>query len=258
MITLTKEWLLTTIAELEEERDAVPGVVNVDAAMALAAMKLARASLEAEIHSYTFEDDPRPLYTAPPAPEVYNIGYATMRHIFTPAGITDVSDMQAVFDQIETVLAGMWQPAPVSVPDALPENDDEEGNDIDYMEPSEVYIFGRTAGWNACRAAMLQGADGTLTNEGTKKSDDSVSVFGIGSVFKPQKVSVDEVDCDNCAHYQPNVCHGEGCPAAMLQSAEQTNYRAIVERIAEIIHGKVTDIDLLTVTVKSMKDKLQK
>lgn len=48
------------------------------------------------------------------------------------------------------------------------------------------------------------------------------------------------------------------CRAAMLQGAEQTNYRAIVERIAEIIHGKVTDIDLLTVTVKSMKDKLQK
>ncbi|MFB5044024.1 hypothetical protein ACE3LY_22940 [Enterobacter hormaechei subsp. xiangfangensis] len=48
------------------------------------------------------------------------------------------------------------------------------------------------------------------------------------------------------------------CRAAMLQGAEQTKYRAIVERIAEIIHGKVTDIDLLTVTVKSMKDKLQK
>lgn len=49
-------------------------------------------------------------------------------------------------------------PAPVSVPDALPENDDEEGNDIDYMEPSEIYALGRTAGWNACRAAMLQGS----------------------------------------------------------------------------------------------------
>ncbi|MBK2953967.1 hypothetical protein FKK45_04755 [Enterobacter hormaechei] len=49
-----------------------------------------------------------------------------------------------------------------------------------------------------------------------------------------------------------------GSRAAMLQGAERTNYRAIVERIAEIIHGKVTDIDLLTVTVKSMKDKLQK
>ncbi|HEB0916408.1 TPA: hypothetical protein RY299_002075 [Enterobacter cloacae] len=48
MITLTKEWLLKTIAELEEERDAVPCVVNEDATMALAAMKLALASLEAE------------------------------------------------------------------------------------------------------------------------------------------------------------------------------------------------------------------
>ena len=48
MSTITKEWLLTTIAELEEERDAVPGAVNEDAAMALAAMKLALASLEAE------------------------------------------------------------------------------------------------------------------------------------------------------------------------------------------------------------------
>ncbi|QLO96164.1 hypothetical protein [Enterobacter hormaechei] len=47
-MTLTKEWLKHTIAELEEERDAVPGVVNEDAAMALAAMKLAMASLEAE------------------------------------------------------------------------------------------------------------------------------------------------------------------------------------------------------------------
>ena len=48
MSTINKEWLLKTIAELEEERDAVPGVVNVDAAMLLAAMKLALASLEAE------------------------------------------------------------------------------------------------------------------------------------------------------------------------------------------------------------------
>lgn len=48
MAELTKEWLLKTIAELEEERDAVPGVVNEDAARALAAMKLALASLEAK------------------------------------------------------------------------------------------------------------------------------------------------------------------------------------------------------------------
>ncbi|HBJ1190453.1 TPA: DUF551 domain-containing protein [Escherichia coli] len=46
-------------------------------------------------------------------------------------------------------------PVPV-VPAALPENDDEDGHDIDYLEPSEVYALGRTAGWSACRAAMLQ------------------------------------------------------------------------------------------------------
>lgn len=47
-------------------------------------------------------------------------------------------------------------PVPV-VPAALPENDDEDGHDIDYLEPSEVYALGRIAGWNACRAAMLKG-----------------------------------------------------------------------------------------------------
>ncbi|HAV1619695.1 TPA: DUF551 domain-containing protein [Enterobacter hormaechei subsp. steigerwaltii] len=48
MSTTLKEWLLKTIAELEEERDAVPGAVNEEADNALAAMKLAMASLEAE------------------------------------------------------------------------------------------------------------------------------------------------------------------------------------------------------------------
>ncbi|EKR6405721.1 hypothetical protein [Escherichia coli] len=48
MSTLTKEWLQQSIAELEEERDATPGAVNEDAAMALEAMKLALVSLEAK------------------------------------------------------------------------------------------------------------------------------------------------------------------------------------------------------------------
>lgn len=48
MITLTKEWLLKTIAELEEERDATPGAVNEDADKALEAMKIALVSLEAK------------------------------------------------------------------------------------------------------------------------------------------------------------------------------------------------------------------
>ncbi|MES3510985.1 hypothetical protein [Enterobacter hormaechei] len=80
-MTLTKEWLLTTIAELVEERDATPGSVNEDAAMALAAMKRALASLEAEAMTQVLSsragndtstiDKALPegtmLYTAPPA-----------------------------------------------------------------------------------------------------------------------------------------------------------------------------------------------
>ncbi len=86
MAELTKEWLQQTIAELEEERDATPGAVNEDAANALAAMKLALASLEAEPVAYILkhpagrmfwsltdesnkgQSDVMPVYTAPPAP----------------------------------------------------------------------------------------------------------------------------------------------------------------------------------------------
>lgn len=56
---------------------------------------------------------------AQPVPEKYNIGDATMRHIFTPTGMTNVSDMQAVFDRVEAVLVGMEQPAPVVPDDVL-------------------------------------------------------------------------------------------------------------------------------------------
>ncbi|MEP8810350.1 hypothetical protein ABKV34_10670 [Enterobacter hormaechei] len=157
-MTLTKEWLLKTIAELEEERDALPGVVNVDAAMALAAMKLALASLEAkdkipELRQviYHFRD--------------WNEGFPVER--FKADYV--ISWMLANYPPA--------QPTAVSVPDG----------------------------------------------------------------YRLQPISEYDAMC-----------------AAMLQGAEKTNYRAIVERIAEIIHGKVTDIDLLTVTVKSMKDKLQK
>ncbi|WP_227414730.1 hypothetical protein [Enterobacter cloacae complex sp. I1M] len=167
MITITKEWLQQTIAELEEERDGVPGAVNEDAAMALAAMKIALASLEAEAVALRdersgsggiskkpgFNDLPHgtPLYAAPPAP-----------------------------------------------------------------------------------VAMKDHQIRELVNE---LRDIAVKYHGSQQLRE---------------HIARTI------RAAMLQGAEQTNYRAIVERIAEIIHGKVTDIDLLTVTVKSMKDKLQK
>lgn len=53
---------------------------------------------------------------------------------------------------------------------------------LDYQGAKELYNYLMTEeetnatvnGWNACRAAMLQGADGTLTNEDTKRVDELV------------------------------------------------------------------------------------
>ena len=36
------------------------------------------------------------------------------------------------------------------LPDEKPDWDDEDCQDIDYMEPSEVYRMGKDDGWNAC------------------------------------------------------------------------------------------------------------
>ncbi|ECJ7732256.1 TPA: hypothetical protein H1S40_002600 [Salmonella enterica] len=122
MSTLTKEWLLKTIAELEEERDATPGAVNEDAANALAAMKLALASLEAK-----------------------------------PIGAFHIADQQ-VDGTSDYIKDGEWPiddgvievyaapPAPMAVPAAMEMDDDFDS----------AFEHGKAVGWNACRAAMLQ------------------------------------------------------------------------------------------------------
>lgn len=211
MITLTKEWLLKTIAELEEERDATPGTVNEDAAMALAAMKIALASLEAEavadvvawsspneertcdIRMRRHDIKPGSLYTAPPAPEFYKIGDATMRHIFTPAGITDVSDMQAVFDQIETVLAGMWQPAPVVDEDLLHMAASAIEDLLSNKERSGAGVWADLPA-KLRRAAMIKGADGNspAIPDGWTGSDEANAAL----IMLDRIETVDSVDDD--------------------------------------------------------------
>lgn len=60
-----------------------------------------------------------PLYRHPvnPAPDKYNIGEATMLHIFTATGMTNVSDMHAVFDQVEKALVKLERKPKVIEPD---------------------------------------------------------------------------------------------------------------------------------------------
>ncbi|EIY7226852.1 DUF551 domain-containing protein, partial [Escherichia coli] len=91
--------------------------------------RIALAALEAEPVAYIFKHPAGKLFWA----------------------LTDESNK----DQSDVIPVYAAPPVPV-VPAALPENDDEDGHDIDYLDPSEAYALGRTAGWNACRAAMLQ------------------------------------------------------------------------------------------------------
>ena len=133
MNTLTKEWLLKTIAELEEERDAVPGIVNEDAAMSLAAMKIALASLEAEAVGEVVLGEYDDCGCHPDAKVVC---------------IAD--DGQADWENFKDgTRLYTAPPAPVSVPAAMEMDDDFDS----------AFEHGKAVGWNACRAAMLQGAD---------------------------------------------------------------------------------------------------
>ncbi|EPA2707191.1 hypothetical protein ACQ1NK_002038 [Escherichia coli] len=75
------------------------------------------------------------------------------------------------------------------VPAALPENDDEDGHDIDYLEPSEVYALGRTAGWNACRAAMLYGAEPVSQAYKLNALDGNSPVTPDGWVMVPKELT---------------------------------------------------------------------
>ncbi|KLQ29856.1 hypothetical protein ABR33_14535 [Enterobacter bugandensis] len=126
MAELTKEWLLTTIAELEEERDATPGAVNEDAAMALAAMKIALASLEAEAVAWLLS------------------GGGAKNNVSFDSGNAYADPLREVTPLYTA------PPAPVSVPAAMEMDDDFDS----------AFEHGKAVGWNAYRAAMLQGADG--------------------------------------------------------------------------------------------------
>ncbi|MFS9612342.1 hypothetical protein [Enterobacter hormaechei] len=139
MSTLTKEWLQKTIAELEEERVATPGTVNEDASMALAAMKLALASLEADSKLSDFVASQESLGGEFEGVLTENIEslYVTSN----PAVQITSMDLDEGFEKWYT-------------------GDACETNSIapEWFSEALKPVFLET--WRACRAAMLQGADG--------------------------------------------------------------------------------------------------
>lgn len=141
MAELTKEWLKQTIAEYEANRDELPFGLDTNSAIELQAFKLALASLEAEPIGEVSEKQLGLVMDG-----TVDLGRKSTYRIIKGEKAMKLLPLGTKFYTAP--------PAPV-VPAALPENDDEDGHDIDYLEPSEVYALGRTAGWNACRAAML-------------------------------------------------------------------------------------------------------
>lgn len=130
MSTLTKEWLLKTITELEEDRDAVPGAVNEDAANALAAMKLALASLEAEPVAYIIQDS-----------DARSRGEKGILRYFANISDEDINEYEITVTPLYAA-----PPETVSVPDAMEMDDDFDS----------AFEHGKAVGRNAYRADMLQ------------------------------------------------------------------------------------------------------
>ncbi|WP_370883259.1 hypothetical protein [Enterobacter hormaechei] len=123
MSTITKEWLESQISAIK--------AVGITDSNTLQAFEIALASLEAEpaIHRWrrvTFE---------PYGPYPWHYG--------------NFIGFSKPVDGIEDEYYYAAPPAPVSVPDAMEMDDDFDS----------AFEHGKAVGWNACRAAMLQGAE---------------------------------------------------------------------------------------------------
>ncbi|EPT0006385.1 DUF551 domain-containing protein [Escherichia coli] len=125
MAELTKEWLKQTIAEYEANRDELPFGLDTNSAIELQAFKLALASLEAEPVAYIFKHPAGKLFWA----------------------LTDESNKE----QSDVIPVYAAPPVPV-VPEEKP-----MPNPLKMYAVDAVAAIAEVRGWNACRAAMLQG-----------------------------------------------------------------------------------------------------
>ncbi|EOG5487633.1 hypothetical protein ACLE1M_003592 [Enterobacter hormaechei] len=135
MNTITKQWLQQKIAAMEAIRDDIPFGLGEDGTNTLAALRIALASLEAE--PVDISDD---------------MAYA-FHHALSDSSL-GADDVDEIKTGLRAVFANITAPpAPVSVPDAMEMDDDFDS----------AFEHGKAVGWNACRAAMLQGAEPVTT-----------------------------------------------------------------------------------------------
>lgn len=183
MSTITKEWLQQTIAEYEANRDELPFGLDTNSAIELQAFKIALASLEAEAvcvidqsnldylksgadadvwpASRTEMGDVLLYRTATPAPANAEPVAWLWSHRKHPSEVTLVRPEDD--ERAEGAHWSGWScqalysapPASVSVPDAYVR----DGRGRMMLNGRQEPRIGYSAGWNACRNAMLNGAE---------------------------------------------------------------------------------------------------
>ncbi|HGV7081815.1 TPA: hypothetical protein KGU29_RS02335 [Escherichia coli] len=152
MAELTKEWLKQTIAEYEANRDELPFGLDTNSAIELQAFKLALASLEAEPVAYIFKHPAGKLFWA----------------------LTDESNKE----QSDVIPVYAAPPVPV-VPEEKP-----MPNPLKMYAVDAVAAIAEVRGWNACRAAMLQG------------SQHISQTYNLPELIEGMEVSIDVSTCD--------------------------------------------------------------
>ncbi|EBC1275733.1 DUF551 domain-containing protein [Salmonella enterica] len=146
MTTITKEWLQQTIAEFENTRDDIPFGLNDDDAKILIVLKRALAALTAEPVLYAAEE---------------TLAYANMGEIH----------LTCLSEPMGDAVIPLYTAPPVPV---VPEE----------IEPDSNNTYDYVDGWNACRAAMLQGAEPVS------------QTYELPELIEGMEVSIDVSTCD--------------------------------------------------------------
>ncbi|WP_172971198.1 hypothetical protein [Enterobacter kobei] len=132
-MTLTKEWLQKEISDIETMRDEIPFGLDEDGNNTLAALKMALAGMEAEPVAWLLS------------------GGGAKNNVSFDSGNAYADPLREVTPLYTAT------PAPV-VPDAIPKLKDDQR--FKYVKDGIRYSVSYANGWNACRAAMLQGKTG--------------------------------------------------------------------------------------------------
>lgn len=217
MTTITKEWLQQTIAEFENTRDDIPFGLDDDDAKILIVLKRALASLErerirrehAEWSDKTFGDvgPVGPLkHLSKEALEAAAdpsdpLEWADMQFLLWDAqrrmGISDEFITRAMIEKLEINKSRQWpepkdgeprlhikeQLAPV-VPPAIEPDYEVIKSILPTANPDEYACCIAADMWNACRAAMLQGAEPVS------------QTYELPELIEGMEVSVDVSTCD--------------------------------------------------------------